>query len=250
MSHLFQLVKGDLEGLSIRRHHLQGEPRPLGIGAVFREEGSEYDQLIPRLGHRPQGMGQGPGGAAGHKDAVGGIGQAETAAQAFGHRLPHRGDAQGGAVAMEDHRVLFLQKADHFLGEGRVGGDAGVAQAVVKNVLVADLLGPLGAVLVQGADHGFLVQHLQIGLVQHGRYAPFHSTKPAHGQSRRISAKHPAPSGSRAVAPGGGCFLGGGQLGQQNGRKHHAAAGQFPPRKGLAQQDPAGQHRKNAFQAE
>ena len=62
---LLQGPEVDLEGVHVRRDHRQAQPGPLDIGAVLGEIGGKDDDLVPRLGHRPQGVAQGPRRTAG-----------------------------------------------------------------------------------------------------------------------------------------------------------------------------------------
>ena len=53
----------DLEALRVRGHHLQHRSRQVHVGAVLREIGGEGQDLVPRLRHQAEGVGQRPGRA-------------------------------------------------------------------------------------------------------------------------------------------------------------------------------------------
>lgn len=83
-----------LEILHPGRDDVQFQARALDVGFIFREIGRDDHHFLPRPAHTAQGVGQGARRAAGHEDMLGAVLHAETAVQAFRHRLAHRRDAQ------------------------------------------------------------------------------------------------------------------------------------------------------------
>ena len=165
--------KVDLEVLAAGRHHRQGQARALHIGLVFREKRRKGENFLSRNRHAAQRVGQRPRRAAGHEDVVFGIVHAEPAVEAVRHGGAHGGQREGGAVAVEGHRLLFRQQPPAHLGEMRRAGHRGVAQRIVKHVLIADFRAPGGAPFRQLTDNGLALQHSLVLFRDHSVPRPF-----------------------------------------------------------------------------
>ena len=116
----------NLKIIRVRGHHLQLGPRQVHIGPVLRKIGGKSENLVTRLCHQAERMGQGPGSSHRHKDMLLTVRQSEPPLQELRHRLTHTGYPQTGAVAMERTGLLFVQHPDHLFrkfpgnGHGRV----------------------------------------------------------------------------------------------------------------------------------
>ena len=165
--HLLKGLQIGLESRGLGRHHPEMGTGALHIGAVLREVGGKGQHLIPGPGHGAQGVGNGTRRARGGKDILLRIGQAEGPVQVGRHGGAELRVALAGAVAMQGHRVLLCQQLLHGGGEPLRAGHAGVAQRVIKHVLVADLGRALLAVHKGLADDALVGQHPAVSLVQH-----------------------------------------------------------------------------------
>ena len=170
--HLLKGVQVGLEGRSLGRHHLQLRAGARHIGAVLREIGGEGQHLVAGDGDGPQGVGDGARRAGGGENMLLLIGQAEPGPQMGGHRGAETGVALVGAVAVEGHRVLMGQQVLHGRRKGRRAGHAGVAQRVIKDVLIADLGSALLAVGGRFPDDALVAEHPAVHFVQH-QFSPF-----------------------------------------------------------------------------
>ena len=168
--HLLERVKVDLEVGKAGRDDAQLRAGQVHIRVVFREERREGENLVARGGDQTERVRQRAGRAAGHEDVLALVVHAEAAVQRRGDLLAHCRDAQTRAVAVHEHRVAGLDQLDQPVVVGLGHGDARVAQAVVKHVLVADFLAARGGVLAQLADDGFAGEHALVLLGDHGAF--------------------------------------------------------------------------------
>ena len=165
--HLLKGVQIGLERGRLGRHHFQHGTRSPDVGPVLRKIGCERQHLVAGLGHGADGVGNGARGTRGGENMLLLIGQAER----FG-QMGCRGGAEprvalAGAVAVEGNGLLRGQQVLHGRRKPRRAGHAGVAQRVVKHVLIADLGSPLFAVHKGLTDHALMGQHRAVGFVQH-----------------------------------------------------------------------------------
>ena len=84
--------------------------------------------LVPGLGHRPDGAGDGTRRAGGGEDVLLRVGQAEGLGQMRRHSGAETRVALTGAIAVQAYRLLLCQQGLHGFGKLRRAGHAGVAQ--------------------------------------------------------------------------------------------------------------------------
>ena len=153
IDHLLQGVEVDLEGGHIRRHHLEGKARFLGKGLVFREIGGNGQHLSPGNGQGPEHSHQFRGGAAADEELLRTGLDAVAAVQIVGDGLPGLKITHCGGIAVHQQGIGVRKNLADGLIHLRRGGNGGVADGVVVDVLRANHGGLGLAVFKQIPDH-------------------------------------------------------------------------------------------------
>lgn len=87
--------------------------------------------------------------------------------QALCDRFAHRRNGGRRAVTVQFHGIHGLMHVNDRLGIILGTRHAGIAQTVVKNIVIPDLLSPFCRVFTQFTDDGFAVQHRLVSFVYH-----------------------------------------------------------------------------------
>ena len=153
--HLLKRLKIDLKIFGIRRHHLENRSRQIHIGRILREKGCKGENLVPRLRHAPQRMGNGACRAGGHKDMIARVMHPESLVEGGCHLIPDGRNPETLAVPMQFHRVLLLQHLYHCVRKCLGHRHGRVSKAEIKHILIADLLPPCHRKLRELPDHRF-----------------------------------------------------------------------------------------------
>ena len=151
----------------IRRHHLQHGPRQIHIRAVLRKVRGKRQYLIPRLRHQPECMGQGARSPHRHEDMLLPVRQPEAPLQGSRHRFPDAGNTQAGAVSVKRIGLRLGQHLHHAVRKRLRYRHRRVSQAVIKHILISNLLSPGCSELRQLPDDRLCRKHILIFLNQH-----------------------------------------------------------------------------------
>ena len=151
--HLFKRLEVDLEVLQIGRNHLQYCPGEIHIRMIFREKRCKSQDLISRLRHQTKSMCQRSRRPRRHKNVLFAIGQAESLLQVLRNCLPDTCNTEAGTIAVQFQRFLRRQHMDHTVGKFSGNRNGRIPQAVIKYILVSDLLSSCRSEFRKLPDH-------------------------------------------------------------------------------------------------
>ena len=160
--------KIDLEVGDVRRDHHQTTAGALHEGTVLGEEGSHGDELGIFHSQSADDAHQLRSRAAADEQVICPDTGVVTLIQVICHRLPQTQIAGGGGVAVDSQGGHFRDDGGDGLVDPGGGGDRGVAQGIVEDILRTYDGGPLAAIFKQLPDAGtvgtqgvhILVDHL------------------------------------------------------------------------------------------
>lgn len=166
----FERGKVYLEALGVSRDHDELVAGGFNEGLVLREEGGDGNDLAVLAGEGRERRHERRGSAAGKEEVRGADLLAEALGEVFGHGGADAVVARAAGVAVNLDAALgveyLMDAAIDFFGRR----DGGVAEAVVKDVLLADDLGLLPAILEHLADIGADASQSICCLVDHAEF--------------------------------------------------------------------------------
>ena len=151
--HLLKRLKVDLEILQIRRNHLQYRSGEIHIRMIFREKRCKSQDLISRLRHQTKSMCQRSRRPGCHENMFFAIRQSEPLLQVLRNRLPDTCNTEAGTIAVQFQRFLRRQHMDHTVGKFSWNRNGRIPQAVIKYILVSDLLSSCRSEFRKLPDH-------------------------------------------------------------------------------------------------
>ena len=163
----FKGVKVDLEVLFSALHNVKPCSRLFSEYLILREEGRKCDDLLTLVDNSVESDGEGRRRTAGHVDICGRRVARENSLDALSNSSSYAQITCGGGIAVERHGVSLGDETKECVCKLLRCGNAGVADAEVKDLIVADLGLSLLCVLKYFSDHGALFAQLHHFFVKH-----------------------------------------------------------------------------------
>ena len=165
-------VEVDLEILDGRRNeHAFRACAALDEHLILREEGREYDELVPLARERTEGAHERGSRACGQIQAVAGVVRAETAVKAVRERSAYVRRTRRGGIAVDHDRIacgLRENSLTHLIRRRHVR----IAERKVEDIFASDDRGTLIAVF-KDLTNGRAVTSQLVHLSVYHRYRPF-----------------------------------------------------------------------------